>query len=160
MRCNESSWFLLFAHLLVISPAFKAEGDPVLDLLLLCMTDLNGAAVALSCMSDFDKCGCSKHLVVCRRSQYANAQQTPVTSLTARSQLCRKCGSPLNQRTCANVHIAWLSRTSSERLSKKLPASFSGPSSHLRGESAAGQKQKNKVVAVRVCVVSHYSAIS
>jgi hypothetical protein len=87
--------------------------------------------------------------------QYADAHQLLASSLAAKSQLCRKCGSPLNQHTCSDVHVAWLSASSSRRLSKNLPAAAAardGGSS----SSAAVQRQHNTVAAVRVCVVSTF----
>lgn len=97
-------------------------------------------------------------------TQYADSQQALATSLTARTQLCRKCGSPLNRLTCANVHIAWLPYYSSKRLSKKLPNAAQGQSITKRGRTAAvANRARNAVVAVRVCVVSkcdHSSAVS
>jgi hypothetical protein len=85
--------------------------------------------------------------------QYADAHQLLASSLGTKSQLCRKCGSPLNQHTCSDVHFARLSASSSKRLSKNLPAGAAAAGSSS-GSRVALQKQRNTVAAVRVCMVS------
>eukprot|EP00879_Flechtneria_rotunda_P011130 GHRR01011628.1.p1 GENE.GHRR01011628.1~~GHRR01011628.1.p1 ORF type:complete len:153 (+),score=42.42 GHRR01011628.1:1232-1690(+) len=85
---------------------------------------------------------------------HADAHQVPVASVTARSQLCRKCGSPLNQHTCSGVHISWLSPRTSQRLSKNLATAAMASKRQKGGGVSAPGKQLNTVVAVRVCVVS------
>lgn len=87
--------------------------------------------------------------------QYVDVQQVLLSSVTARSQLCKKCGSPLNLQSCSDVHVAWLSAATSERLSKRLAGSSSA-AARTRGGSSSSSKDKlvNRVVAVRRCMVS------
>lgn len=88
--------------------------------------------------------------------QYVDAQQVLLSSVTARSQLCKKCGSPLNPQTCSDVHVAWLSAATSERLSKRLAGSSSAAARTRGSNTSSSSKDKlvNRVVAVRRCMVS------
>jgi hypothetical protein len=92
--------------------------------------------------------------------QYVDAQQVLLSSVTARAQLCKKCGSPLNPQTCRDVHISWLSEASQQSLSKRLTGSSAAggrSSSSSRGGSSGSTKQDtrlvNRVAAVRTCKV-------
>lgn len=98
---------------------------------------------------------CARPSVPCC-AQYVDAQQVLLSSVTARAQLCKKCGSPLNPQTCGDVHIAWLSEATSRRLSKRLAGSSSAAGRSTRSSSGSGKDSKllNRVVAVRRCLVS------
>jgi hypothetical protein len=100
--------------------------------------------------------------------QYAASQQVPLFSVTARSQLCKKCGSPLNPQTCSDVHITWLSKGSCKRLSKHLLAVGAASSGAVADTWRSGGKasypksgrQQNTVAAVRVCVVRSFHSMT
>lgn len=91
--------------------------------------------------------------------QYVDIQQVLLSSVTARAQLCKKCGNPLNPQTCRDVHIAWLSEASQQRLSKRLTGSSAAGgrsnSSSSRGSSGSRQDTRlvNRVATVRTCKV-------
>jgi hypothetical protein len=92
--------------------------------------------------------------------QYVDAQQVLLSSVTARAQLCKKCGSPLNPQTCDGVHVAWLSQASSQRLSKRLAGSNAAGRTRGSSSSNSGRdKLVNRVVAVRRCLVSAVNGV-
>lgn len=81
--------------------------------------------------------------------QYADKQALLPTAVSARTQLCRRCGSPLNPRTCSDVRVTWLSSSNATRLGQR--ESRGGTGRGVRG--AMPPTTSNTVVAVRVCVV-------